>query len=312
MNQIYTLNTYGNDSVDDGLTIVYDRIKDIAPVIDQANVLSGRPVVLVAGLPTLYHDRINANHVNICITTYENFPLPLGWLNSLHQYFAAVIVPHESIKILFEQSGVKIPIHVAHQGYTRLPLLPRKIQAKSPFKLGFLGVPVDRKNLDLLIDAVSSLFLEQEIMLYIHVSKYYDWVDKNAVLSLVQKPFIRYSEGYKSEIELASWYQDLDVYIFPSSGEGWSFTPRESLSLAIPTILSDIPVHSDLSPFCKSLETPITTFGIKNALLDVYNNINTYQEMAILGQNWVQKRYQNEEFVGLVRSILEHYARFEF
>ncbi len=37
-----------------------------------------------------------------------------------------------------------------------------------------------------------------------------------------------------------------NCYAYPSSGEGWSFTPRESLFLGVPTVVSAIPVHAEL------------------------------------------------------------------
>ncbi|MEZ4548823.1 MAG: hypothetical protein R3B51_14430 [Thermodesulfobacteriota bacterium] len=52
--------------------------------------------------------------------------------------------------------------------------------------------------------------------------------------------------GDVDEDGTSEWYAGLSCYVFPSSGEGWSFTPRESLYLGIPTLITDIPVHDEL------------------------------------------------------------------
>ena len=59
-------------------------------------------------------------------------------------------------------------------------------------------------------------------------------------------PIVVWSQGKLCEARLGRWFAGLSCYVFPSSGEGWSFTPRESVGLGIPTAVSDIPVHREL------------------------------------------------------------------
>ncbi len=123
-----------------------------------------------------------------------------------------------------------------------------------------------------------------------------------------------WSEGKYNDQQLSDWYNNLSCYIFPSSGEGWSYTPHESMYLGIPTIVSDISLHEDLirSGFCKAIKTagiePANFNGrihgnwanvdddeIEKAILDVYSNYTHFQDIAAKGAEWISKKWPNEE-----------------
>ena len=133
------------------------------------------------------------------------------------------------------------------------------------FTIGFLGVPVKRKNLELIIKAIDKLSLN--ITLKLHISHYYDWLQP---INFPNDEKFDVSYGYKDNDALNEWYSSLDAYIFPSSGEGWSFTPRESLSLEIPTIISNCLVHQELEDYCESIKLPITKDKISRSIINVY------------------------------------------
>jgi glycosyltransferase involved in cell wall biosynthesis len=127
-------------------------------------------------------------------------------------------------------------------------------------------------------------------------------------------PFVEWTWGAMTEEWTAEWYGELSCYVFPSSGEGWSFTPRESLYLGIPTILTDIPVHRELveSGYCGVI--PVSgredavydgnTYGqwdrvsvqdIEDALWDVYRNYGSYLIRAMQGASWIENKWTNED-----------------
>jgi len=120
----------------------------------------------------------------------------------------------------------------------------------------------------------------------------------------------------------AEWYGRLSCYVFPSSGEGWSFTPRESMYLGIPTVLTDIPVHREIieSGYCRAI--PVRgkedasydgdTYGqwdrvsvndIEDAVWDVYRNYGSYLIRAVQGSRWIENKWTNE---GSQQLLLEY------
>jgi glycosyltransferase involved in cell wall biosynthesis len=116
-----------------------------------------------------------------------------------------------------------------------------------------------------------------------------------------------------SDDELAAWYSALHAYVFPSSGEGWSMTPRESMYLGIPTLVSDIAVHRDLlaSGLCSAIPAAgledayypyqgwtlgrwhtITTDAIRSALVELHDHYDDKAAMAAEGARWIAGRWQ--------------------
>ena len=166
----------------------------------------------------------------------------------------------------------------------------------------------------------------------IHVPTRYAETDQNWLDAIGQEKFIQLTQGIKTERELADWYASLSAYCFPSSGEGWSFTPRESLYLGIPTILSDIPVHQELvaTGYCQVIPTSgrepgiykeyqhnqlvnadcgywsrISNQAIADAIYRVYQNYPDWQRQAQLGQNWIRHQWTNESSLTTVKHIIE-------
>ena len=295
------LNTYKSNNTDEGLSVVYHSIKELGINSYNTKYTYGKKV-FVAGICHMYINLLNPKNINIIYTTYEFFPLPKLWINVLNTYYSVVIVPHIEIKKIFVNSGVIKPIHVVQQGCPVRKFIKDKKNNKK-FTIGFLGVPVARKNLELLVEAVTLLKTKiPNIELKVHISKYYSELKK---IDFPQNEIFNISYGFKTDNKINEWYSSLDCYIFPSSGEGWSFTPRESLSLSIPTIISNCPVHRDLSNYSCMIELPITVENIKQSILDVYNNKLKYKNLAIRGSEYVKTNNKNEDMIKSLKNLIE-------
>lgn len=309
---IYQLRTY-KESPYDGLTYVFDRTSRLGVLTNDTSNFKGEKV-LVSGLPTEYLDKLSIHNTNVLYTTFESSLLPDYWVDAMNKYFNYCIVPHAHVKRVFENSELKIPIEVIQQGFTRYKRKDRKALEAKTFNIGFLGVPVERKNLFKLFQACVHLLADiPELRLRVHVPDYYGHM-KAEYLGLVKmSPFVDWTEGHLSENEIADWYSELSCYVFPSSGEGWSFTPRESLYLGVPTILSDIPVHKELveSGYCKVIPVSgkeeadfngiisgvwdkVSVVDIENSIRELYLNYGSCYIKALQGSQWIENKWTNE------------------
>ena len=309
---IYVLRTY-NEKPDDGLTYVLNRASGIGVLTEDTGDMKGEKV-LICGMPPSYTGRISGKNTNIVYTTFESTELPRLWARAMNKHYDYCIVPHPHISKVFESSGVKIPIKVIHQGFTRHKRKYRESKIGDIFRIGFLGVPYERKNLFKLYQACVNLYAEiPGLRLAVHVAKAYSGMFTPQFALVKHTPFVEWTEGRLTEDEISKWYGRLSCLVFPSSGEGWSFTPRESMYLGIPTVLTDIPVHRDLTVSGFYKEIPVSgkedavfegkVFGewdrvsveeIENSIRDLYQNYGNYYIKALQGSRWIENKWTNE------------------
>ena len=315
--KLVLLQTYDpQEGAADGLSLVFDRIRAVGGALMQDTSTINGVRILVCGIPFLYEKRLSPGNFNILYTTFESSCLPSFWVSSINNYYQHCIVPHAAVKKVFQQSGVSIPVSVIHQGFTRHHKYPRPVIQNKPFSIGFLGVPVNRKNFKHLYNVCKKLGENDipHIKLVVHCASFYEWLDEDQFSHIKNDPLVTWSGGKYKPDQIARWYHGLSCYIFPSSGEGWSFTPRESLYLGIPTIISDIPVHAELvnSNFCQVIPARglknadfyghiygqwanITEMDIEVAIREVYNNYSYHLALAAQGAEWIETKWLNEE-----------------
>jgi len=306
----YVLQCYGDDPVD-GLSSVQALVRPLGPLVADSRALVGKKVV-VAGIPFLHEERLSPANRNIVYTTFEGSILPSHWVGSINRHYHHVIVPHDRVRDVFAASGVAAPISVVGQGFKRLP---RMETAPTAPRVGFLGVPVRRKNLVALYRACHMLRPRwPDLRLAVHVATWYDWLDRGTCEALRADPLVAWSEGRMSAEALGAWYRSLTCYAYPSRAEGWSFTPRESLFLGVPTIVSDIAMHRELaaSGYCHVIPNRgpeparfeggvfgdwerIDAEDIAMVLEQVRSDPAAAQRRAQAGAEWIEQRWLNSE-----------------
>ncbi len=309
---IYILRTYEEEPYD-GLSAVFDRTRGIGVPLDDTKHLKNKKV-LVSGIPYIYIDRLSCQNTNVVYTTFESTELPRFWVQTINKHYNYCIVPHPHVKNMFEASGVNIPVEVIHQGFTRHKRIYRDMKIGSIFRIGFLGVPYKRKNLFRLYQACVNLLGKiPGLRLAVHVARLHKGMYTPYLGLIKYSPFVEWTEGLLPEDDIARWYGRLSCLVFPSSGEGWSFTPRESLHMGIPTVLTDIPVHRELieSGFCKVIPVcgkedadfdgniygkwdRVRVEDIENSILDVYQNYGSFFVKALKGSEWIENKWTNE------------------
>ena len=319
--EIYILRLYKGKPFD-GLTAVYDRSSVIGAIVKDTRDLRDKKV-LVSGMPHLHTRGLSIENTNVAYTTFETTRIANYWVQALNEFYDYCIVPHDYIKETFLASGVRIPVTVIQQGFTRhnrkFSIKPRS----DVFRIGFLGVPYKRKNLFKLFQACVNLLEKVPgLRLAVHSALNFPGLYTPEISLVANSPFVEWTWGSMTEEWTAEWYGRLSCYVFPSSGEGWSFTPRESMYLGIPTVLTDIPVHREIieSGYCRAI--PVRgkedasydgdTYGqwdrvsvndIEDAVWDVYRNYGSYLIRAVQGSRWIENKWTNE---GSQQLLLEY------
>ena len=160
--------------------------------------------------------------------------------------------------------------------------------------------------------------------MYIHVSDdRFELIDDG-----FNKEFIILDNTRFTDEQMAQWYGNLDCYVFPSSGEGWSMTPRESIHAGVPTIISHIPAHRELldSGFYKCIHPrgktdsyheilqrscgqwdDFSSDDIASAITDVMDNYPLYSSKAGECRLWIQHRSTVDHMAQNIHQILALY-----
>ena len=210
------------------------------------------------------YEKINTKKLNFCISMCESDKIPNKWVKVINSIFDAVIVPDSYHVNNYINCGVKKPIFV-------LPLItylddfikcyPEK-KKKYKIIIGSLGAFSYNKNLDAVIESFSLAFKDNLIYeLRIHsywYSFHYERLKKK-ITDLGIESQVLLTCGPLTNKECVDFIKSLNCYITLSSGEGYSFTPREALAYGIPVVISNNTAHISLcnSNLVYSVNCPI-------------------------------------------------------
>ncbi|MCL2924633.1 MAG: tetratricopeptide repeat protein, partial [Trichodesmium sp. MAG_R04] len=306
-NSLYILDTHQGDP--SGLGVVASRFSALGQLITDTTQVKGK--VFIPGRADYYSNLVKNDNINYILTMFESSQIPSSWVEAINNNFTEVFVPHNYVRKAFQDSGVVCPISILPLAYSKRKRVEPMSKEPGKLKLGYLCGPAKRKNVEQLIQGVEELFQEgKKIELFIHCN----WL-KPEQKQWSKLPFVNLTEGKLSDDFINQWYSQLDAYICPSSGEGWSLTPRESMSLGIPTIISDIEVHQELLesgfylPIISNDWQPAyyeflkgncgewkaySVQQIKSAIIQMINDYDYWYSLAETGKNWVASKYKWE------------------
>ena len=173
---------------------------------------------------------------------YEADDLPNEWVDKFKsEKLKKIIVPDDWCKKIYSKYFDNIGVVPLGTFYKDLNIIPNN----NIFTFGYIARYEFRKNHKLLIQAFKNLFGENNnFKLKIHGSPGHHL---NEILDFVKDSkniFISYDN--KNEKELNMWWSDINCYVMPSSGEGFSHTPREAIIRGIPAIVSNWSAHEKL------------------------------------------------------------------
>lgn len=167
------------------------------------------------------------------------------------------------------------------------------------FVYGYSGGLWARKNVDMIIRAFNNIKTDMDL-LQIHSR---DFVNTPEMLNVIKLEMRADSENIELKNETlktedyTKWWSALNCYVFVSSGESYSITPRQALMQGIPVILSKNTSHLDL------LDVPgilwIDTAEVRKAQFsgDPFSSVN-------VGNDFVPNE---EQLIARMKEVKENY-----
>ncbi|CDK30744.1 glycosyltransferase [Candidatus Babela massiliensis] len=316
--------TYSNINVKD----IPSTIKSI---INNQNETPGNVALLFDPLFKNNIKFIPNSYIKIAYSMIESTQLPEEWVDILNKEFDAVLVPAPFLEKVYKKSGVNIPIFLLPCGiyiddFLSIPIKDKK---NTPFVFGCSATFLPRKNQEILLNAFLNKFgNNKNIKLKLH-GRYGDIKLINKLKKIIREKKAKNVElilGPLEQKHYVNFLNSLDCYVLVSKGEGFSITPRESISLGIPTIISNNTAHKELTqttffiPLKSKIKEPADyrwLFGkycgynfnimqkdLEQVLEEVYNNYEHYLKKSQLGREWVkQYRYNNleQKYINIIK-----------
>ncbi|MDN3506139.1 MAG: glycosyltransferase [Simkaniaceae bacterium] len=266
--------------------------------------------------------------IKIAYSMYEATKIPEEWVDILNRKFDAVVVPSSFLIEVYQNSGVQIPIFEIPLGldlnhFLRAPL---KKEAGEKFVFGNLSAGSDRKNHVMLIRAFVKAFGDDpDVELRIN-ARYCEKEVRNEitkVITLLNCENIKFTQMPLKKLDYLNTFKEIDCYVSPSKGEGFSIQPREAMSLGVPVIATN---NTGQIPVCESglvkvvesttLKPALNPWGdyygfnydchideLAAALKEVKDEYSQYLEKGSQARQWASQ-YQYKNLKDLYRSLL--------
>lgn len=180
----------------------------------------------------------------ILYTMFECDEWPSTWVSACN-CANQVWVPSQFCKDSLKKSGCDSPIEVVPLGFNPDVFYPEEIthdacHCDDVFTFGYSGSATYRKGYYLLIEAFQKEFkADEKVKLKIHSSN---------ILSseVVKDSRIEYTCKELTTDELRAWYNDIDLFVMPSRGEGFGLCVSPKTYIQVPSgakRMADVNVH---------------------------------------------------------------------
>lgn len=189
--------------------------------------------------------------IRFCQPVLEGTIAPKLWISIINREFDAVVVQSKSVRNALLNAGCEKAIFIIPNSLVNFKnylAFEPKLKTES-FTFGFIGSGDKRKNIFKVIKAFDQSFRScSDVFLKIHIP--YTLEAEFSLDKIIQiskdNPRIHISYGRISDEELEFLFKSIDAYVYPSLGEGYSFSAREALVLGLPLIISDNSAHKDI------------------------------------------------------------------
>ena len=187
--------------------------------------------------------------IKIAYSMVESTKVPDKWVNILNEQFDAAVVPDSFYKEVYATSGVTIPVFVLPHGVYLADFLaePSSVRdAGRPFTFGISAGFWQRKNQTVLLEAFCAEFKNNPaVHLVMHGRSGNHSYEKllQQKLSEMNATNVYLIKSTLSDKEYKDLLKSFDCYVLLSKAEGFSVTPKETIALGIPTIITNNTAH---------------------------------------------------------------------
>lgn len=192
-----------------------------------------------------YIKSLNPDRHNIIYTPWESSHVKRGWVFLFNQA-DEIWTTSQKCAEWYRDAGVVKPIYVYQHGIEPAWKKLKRVNV-APIKFLHIGEPAPRKGGQMVLDAFRTAFSSSRdvhltIKAYTHnTTRVYQEGGfpsrPRSILGLPSDfPNISVSSGDVSFTELVAIYQNHDVLVYPSWGEGFGFIPIQGLATGMPTI----------------------------------------------------------------------------
>lgn len=170
---------------------------------------------------------------NLAIVPFETTRIPESWVSRLNKFNGLMVPCKQNIQMM-RDSGVTIPIELIHWGVNDELYYPLE-RNNSVFTFGTMGALSVRKGTDLLVTAFEAAFPKKikDVQLICKSShSYYPFMVRDDRIK-VDLSILTHSEL------LTEFFKNIDVFVFPTRGEGFGLPPLEAMATGVPAIVTN-------------------------------------------------------------------------
>ena len=332
-----------------GLSQITQGLKSILEISHDITVLSSRSgkntgefdfVIFTDSITCFKQDLTQSlpkAKIKIAYCLWETDKLPEEWVTILNNKFDFVIVASSWFVNKYIENGVQIPIFCIPLGldtkkleYIDYELNNNNSDKEDKFYFTCISSFFRHKNQLLLLEVFQELFNNSDVGLILsgHAPTYDTYFNKIlAKAKEYNNKNIIINSKQLDDKEFAEIIKKTSVLLSISTGEGFSYTPREAAALGIPTIIPantaywDL-IENDYASIVINCPTKIESFcilqnkiigngflvcknNLKNALINIYKNYNEYKKEAQAKKELIKNSYSWQKVNNLFTKILE-------
>ncbi len=166
-------------------------------------------------------------------TPWETTKIPFSWLKPMNK-MEVMFTTCEQNAQCFKESGVRVPVYVYHHGIDP-NLYPYLERPEDPvWVFGTFGRLSYRKGTDLVVKAFQEAFKGiRDVMLVLKSS------DVVMPFKINDDPRIVLQGEIKDHAGMLDLLRMMDVFLFPSRGEGFGLPGAEAMATGLPTIMTN-------------------------------------------------------------------------